>query len=81
MVTDLEWEYCEKYGCVNYTENLMSRRFMSGKIKQHKEVLSKSELKRELIKNVLEQDKCSRMCPGKKDTKTKNKVKKTKIFS
>lgn len=54
----------------------MSRSIMSDKIKQHKEVLAKSELKRESIKNCLEQDKCSRMCPGKKDTKTKSNVKK-----
>lgn len=59
----------KKYICVNYTENLMSRGFMSDKIKQHKEVLSNSEFKRELIKNFIEQDKCSRMCPGKKGYK------------
>lgn len=57
MVTDLEWAYCEKkYRCVNYTENLMSRRFMSDKIKQHKEVISNFEIKREIIKKFLEQD-------------------------
>lgn len=58
----------------------MSRRFMSDKIKQHKDVLSNSELKRELIKNFLEQDKCSRKCPGKKDTKQKIKLKNRNIF-
>lgn len=70
----------KKYRCLNFAENLMSRRFISDKIKQHTENLKKSELKKELVTLFLEQDRCSRMCPGKKDTKTKNKEKKQKRF-
>jgi len=39
------------------------------------------QLRKNAVKHFLEEDENSKMCPGKKDTVTKNKKKKTKKIS
>lgn len=62
----LSGSFIEKYKCIKYVEYLTSYKLTRDEVKKHRETVNKSEATKAAVIQFLEQDKCSRICPGKK---------------